>query len=151
MAKCKGHSLSVSDERRFPLIMRAFLSTATFSLIIAGIQFIPLLLANVLVNTSPFFAVMFAWAMLGDRLNTLQWAALITSFGGILLIYFSTREQEQFGGFSKTQVMVGCVLNLMGAATFGCQGIYNRLLTGMNLSVILLYTGIVVTVVMLVI
>ena len=100
--------------------MRAILSTATFSLCIAGIQFIPLVLANVLFNTSPFFAAVFAWIMLGDRLNALQWTALLVSFGGIILIYISTREKEEFGGFTKTQVMIGCVLNIMAAATFGC-------------------------------
>ena len=89
-------------DRRFPLIMRAALSTATFSLVIAGIRFIPLVLANVLFNTSPFFAVIFAWIMLGDRLNALQWTALLVSFGGIILIYLSTREKEELGGFSRT-------------------------------------------------
>ena len=120
LAKCSGHTLSVDRNRKFPLIMRAILSTATFSLVIAGIRFIPLVLANVLINTSPFFAVMFAWIMLGDRLNALQWTALFVSFGGIILIYLSTREREELGGFTRTQVMIGCVLNILAAATFGC-------------------------------
>lgn len=41
---------------------------------------------SVLVFTMPFWALIFAWMILGERMRGLQWLAVLLAFGGLMLI-----------------------------------------------------------------
>jgi drug/metabolite transporter (DMT)-like permease len=58
---------------------------------------------SVLVYTMPFWLVLMAWVVLGERLGRLQWAAVAVAFGGLVLVLSPWRLH----GLSSSLLAVG--------------------------------------------
>lgn len=79
-------------------------------------------IASVLLNSAPFFAAVFAWLLLGERLTHRHIAGLVTGFAGILLIVGSP-------GGSGSNVTAGIVICLAGAVGWAAAGLAMRYLS----------------------
>ena len=79
-------------------------------------------IASVLLNSAPFFAAIFAWLLLGERLTRLHLIGLIVGFGGILLIVGSPTG-------SGSNVSAGILICLVGALGWAAAGIAMRYLS----------------------
>ena len=75
--------------------------TATFVFYVSSIKLIPVVLVHVLDGTSAFWAIFFGWIMLGLKLSSIEWTALVISFFATVMIYLSARDQKEDGDISK--------------------------------------------------
>jgi drug/metabolite transporter (DMT)-like permease len=72
-------------------------------------------IASVLLNSAPFFAAVFAWLLLGERLTVRDTAGLVVGFAGILLIVGSPSAS----GSNTTAGVVVCLAGAIGWAAAG--------------------------------
>jgi drug/metabolite transporter (DMT)-like permease len=79
-------------------------------------------IASVLLNSAPFFAALFAWLLLGERLTRRHVAGLVVGFAGILLIVGSPSA-------SGSDVTAGIVICLAGAIGWAAAGLAMRYLS----------------------
>lgn len=79
-------------------------------------------IASVLLNSAPFFAAIFAWLLLGERLTQRHIAGLIIGFAGILLIVGSPSG-------SGSNVTAGILICLAGAIGWAAAGLAMRYLS----------------------
>ena len=68
----------------------------------------------VLVYTMPIWLLMLAWPILGERVRGWQWLALLSAFGGLLLILQPWRMQAR---------PLSTVLALLGAVSWAVSGV----------------------------
>lgn len=76
-------------------------------------------IASVLLNSAPFFAALFAWLLLGERLTARHAVGLVVGFGGILLIVGSPSA-------SGSNATAGIVICLAGAIGWAAAGLAMR-------------------------
>lgn len=62
----------------------------------AGLAAVPIWQAIALVMTSPFFVIIGAWLLLGERVGLARWGATIGGFGGAMLILEPWSDSFQF-------------------------------------------------------
>jgi drug/metabolite transporter (DMT)-like permease len=79
-------------------------------------------IASVLLNSAPFYAALFAWLLLGERLTRRHVAGLVIGFAGILLIVGSPTG-------SGSNVSAGIVICLAGAIGWAAAGLAMRYLS----------------------
>ena len=79
-------------------------------------------IASVLLNSAPFFAAVFAWLLLGERLTRRHVAGLVVGFAGILLIVGSPSG-------SGSNVTAGILICLAGAIGWAAAGLAMRYLS----------------------
>jgi drug/metabolite transporter (DMT)-like permease len=79
-------------------------------------------IASVLLNSAPFFAAIFAWLLLGERLTRRHVTGLIVGFAGILLIVGSPSG-------TGSNVTAGIVICLAGAVGWAAAGLAMRYLS----------------------
>ncbi len=79
-------------------------------------------IASVLLNSAPFFAAIFAWLLLGERLTRRHIAGLVVGFAGILLIVGSPSG-------TGSNVSAGVVICLAGAIDWAAAGLAMRYLS----------------------
>src|SRR3954447_12651268 len=72
-------------------------------------------IASVLLNSAPFFAAIFAWLLLGERLTVRHTAGLVVGFARILLIVGSPSAS----GSNATAGIVVCLAGAIGWAAAG--------------------------------
>ncbi|MEP0236290.1 DMT family transporter [Roseibium sp.] len=67
-------------------LLRVVLAVAGVQLWGAGLASVPIWQAIALVMTSPFFVVIGAWLLLGERIGFARWAATLLGFAGAMII-----------------------------------------------------------------
>ena len=72
-------------------------------------------IASVLLNSAPFFAAIFGWLLLGERLTVRHTVGLVVGFAGILLIVGSPSAS----GSNPTAGIVICLAGAIGWAAAG--------------------------------
>jgi drug/metabolite transporter (DMT)-like permease len=79
-------------------------------------------IASVLLNSAPFYAALFAWLLLGERLTRRHVVGLVVGFAGILLIVGSPTG-------SGSNVGAGIIICLAGAIGWAAAGLAMRYLS----------------------
>lgn len=74
---------------------------------------------SVLVYIMPFWLLLFAWIVLGERLRGLQWLAVILAFGGLIFILSPWKSQ---GG------ILGDVMAIMAGVSWAASAVVAKLL-----------------------
>ena len=77
-----------------------------------GTQYAGPAIASVLLNSAPFFAVLFARVSLGERIKLLRAFGLVVGFVGVVIIVLSNPTETGSGGdfvFGVVAVMIGAV------------------------------------------
>jgi drug/metabolite transporter (DMT)-like permease len=92
---------------RRPLRPRALLWAAAFGILQTGafaclaawaVKYAAAGKVSVLVYTMPFWLLLFAWVVLGERLRGLQWVAIILALGGLVFIFSPWQVQGGLAG-----------------------------------------------------
>ncbi len=78
-------------------ILRIALAVAGVQLWGAGLAVVPIWQAIALVMTSPFFVVLGAWLLLGEKVGFVRWAATAMGFAGAMIILEPWSEAFQAG------------------------------------------------------
>jgi drug/metabolite transporter (DMT)-like permease len=96
----------------FALIVGAGSTTLSLAGLGLGTQYAGPAIASVLLNTAPFFAVLFARISLNERIKLLRAIGLVVGFAGVVIIVLSNPTETGSGGefvFGVVAVMIGAV------------------------------------------
>ena len=96
----------------FALLVGAGSTTLSLAGLGLGTQYAGPAIASVLLNSAPFFAVLFARVSLHERIMLLRAAGLVVGFVGVVIIVLSNPTETGSGGefvFGVVAVMVGAV------------------------------------------
>lgn len=96
----------------FALIVGAGSTTLSLAGLGLGTQYAGPAIASVLLNSAPFFAVLFARVSLGERIKLLRGIGLVVGFAGVVIIVLSNPTETGSGGdfiFGVVAVMIGAV------------------------------------------
>ena len=96
----------------FALIVGAGSTTLSLAGLGLGTQYAGPAIASVLLNSAPFFAVLFARVSLGERIKLLRGIGLVVGFIGVVIIVLSNPTETGSGGdfiFGVVAVMIGAV------------------------------------------
>jgi drug/metabolite transporter (DMT)-like permease len=98
--------------------------TITLIAISEGTRLAGAAVASVLLNSAPFFAAVFGWIWLGERLSAVRAAGLVVGFAGIVAIVLG-----EPGGAGGSHVAEGTVVCLVGALAWAAAGLGMRYLS----------------------
>ena len=96
----------------FALVVGAGSTTLSLAGLGLGTQYAGPAIASVLLNTAPFFAVLFARISLNERIKLLRGIGLVVGFAGVVIIVLSNPTETGSGGqfiFGVVAVMIGAV------------------------------------------
>ena len=92
IATLTGKSLRIEPGKRWLVFFRSLAGAATFIFFVSSLKLIPVVLVTVLGGTSAFWAIFFGWIMLGLKLTSIEWTALVISFIATVMIYLSAQN-----------------------------------------------------------
>jgi drug/metabolite transporter (DMT)-like permease len=69
-----------------PLITRSFTGLLTFGGLIFGCKLMPLFLANIMMNTGPFWAALLAFLVLGESVRVIDIICMVGCFIGVVVL-----------------------------------------------------------------
>lgn len=69
-----------------PLITRSFTGLLTFGGLIYGCELMPLFLANIMMNTGPFWAALLAFLVLGETVRCIDIICMFGCFIGVIVL-----------------------------------------------------------------
>jgi drug/metabolite transporter (DMT)-like permease len=96
----------------FALVVGAGSTTLSLAGLGLGTQYAGPAIAAVLLNSAPFFAVLFARITLNERIKLLRGIGLVVGFAGVVIIVLSNPTETGSGGdfiFGVIAVMIGAV------------------------------------------
>lgn len=79
--------LSQKGGKLFLLIFRGVVGTLSLYLLFYAIKHLGLGRASTYQYTYPIFLALFSWILLGEKLNSSEWLAILLGFGGILFVF----------------------------------------------------------------
>jgi drug/metabolite transporter (DMT)-like permease len=97
VAKADGASFRVPREMRKMLLFRSLTGTVGFTSITFSVKYCPLIATIIIFNTAPFWASLLAWFCIKEKITRFEAAAMVLSFGGVLMIAFAKPEEVAAG------------------------------------------------------
>lgn len=118
--------------------MRSALGFIGNNLMIAATALLPLSILIIITNTNVFWASLFGYYFLGDRLSRIEIFAMILGFGGIYLIIYNadSRETEIKESGERHLFILGIILALVISISSGSVACLTRKMKGIHYSVI---------------
>ena len=92
LAKIRKIPFLIEKKDRSVMLIRCICATIGFLCLQYGIELVPLVVQNTIVNTAPFWTAILGWMFLKEKISPLEIAALFLSFGGVLMIVISSTE-----------------------------------------------------------
>ncbi len=86
-ARYRGVKLFEADGTLLPGLLAGLLFTAEFVLIYVGLEFTSVARGALMLNTMPFWVLIGAYFLLGERISTMKVAGLVLAFGGVALVF----------------------------------------------------------------
>ena len=93
--KAVGQTLHIPKEQRGRLALRSVTGTVGAISITYGVKMIPLVIVQTLSNLTPFWASLFAWWAIGEKMTPIEITALLISFVGVCLITMIGHEESE--------------------------------------------------------
>lgn len=164
VALCAGHSFKVAEGMRWTLFARSCIGVAGNTSMTFGIALVPLVYQQTIGATTPFWAAICGFCIIGETIGCPTKVAMLISFFGVILIaispYILTSEAETVEiGDEATQStesesggetisfgmanLIGCALILTNAACQGLVAAMTRIMQKIHWSVILFYYSLV--------
>ena len=84
-----GGTFTVEKSQRCTLITRTFIGVAVLVLNTYAIALVPITIVQTTQNMTPFYASLIAYFTIGESMTMFEIAAMIISFGTIVMIIFS--------------------------------------------------------------
>jgi drug/metabolite transporter (DMT)-like permease len=109
--------VSLLGNRR--ILVRSIMDTLSLIVWVVGIAYMPLANASAIYMSTPLMVVVLAVIVLGERVDSLQWLAIVTGFTGVLLVV--QPAGDQFTAWS--------VLPLLSAVFIAIRDIVTRPIT----------------------
>ena len=111
------------------IVLRCILSTLAYVVFVYGISMVSLLDFTAIFNTLPFWASLLGWVFLREGLSLLEICALFFSFGGVLCVAFSTKDDAKEAEEVKAEGaikeiekpgthLLGCMMILVAAVSY---------------------------------
>ena len=138
-----GTSLKVGEGKKMAVFVRSVSGTLAIIFVMAALKLIPVALTIVLQRLAPFWTILIACIILGVRLGTLEYIALIVSFFGTVLIYLSARsDSEDDETVSMKNAMLGCTFAILAGTSLGAVNVFSRKLSDVSFALQLFYVGV---------
>jgi drug/metabolite transporter (DMT)-like permease len=80
-----------------PLVTRSFTGLVCYSCILFGVQLLPIFLANIMLNTGPFWAALLAFCVLGEMIHLIDIICMVGCFIGVVVL--ATSPAPKGGSF----------------------------------------------------
>ena len=77
-----------------PLITRSFTGLICYSCILFGCKLLPIFLANIMLNTGPFWAALLAYCVLGENLSLIDIICMVGCFIGVVVLATSPAPKQ---------------------------------------------------------
>mmetsp|Transcript_34836 Transcript_34836/g.46967 ORF Transcript_34836/g.46967 Transcript_34836/m.46967 type:complete len:129 (-) Transcript_34836:561-947(-) len=77
---------NLTRDSRKPMFFRGFAGALDYPLLCLAMMFLPVTITAIIIGTSPFWASMIAYFVLGDQVRLIEKVAMVGSFIGIILI-----------------------------------------------------------------
>lgn len=81
----KGH-FDFTSEQAPPLVIRSFLGLVTYTTLLVGVMLMPIFLANIILNTAPFWTALLAYCILGEGVKTMEIICMVGCFVGVIVL-----------------------------------------------------------------
>lgn len=139
------HAVSVLVCRqgvRFPredlkwVLVRNAAGTMTVLTLLYALQYLPMGIYQIIYNTSPFWASLLGFLILGERLRKVEIIAMVFSFVFIILLFIS-RQSPQLAGSSN--LGAGLLLAFTSAVCASVAAVATRRMQQVHFSVLLLH------------
>lgn len=73
-------------DQRTPLVIRSFLGLITYTSLLVGVMLLPIFIANIVLNTAPFWTSLLAWCFLGEPVMNMEIICMVGCFVGVVII-----------------------------------------------------------------
>jgi drug/metabolite transporter (DMT)-like permease len=73
-------------EQRTPLVIRSFLGLITYTSLLVGVMLLPIFIANIILNTAPFWTSLLAYCFLGEPVKNMEVICMVGCFVGVVTI-----------------------------------------------------------------
>jgi drug/metabolite transporter (DMT)-like permease len=125
LAVATGQSFHVPIEDRRTLTYRSLFGTITINAYLVSVYLVPISLAQIIYNTTPFWASLLSWHLLGERMMCIELVAMCLSFVGIMMIATSKPEDipsEQAAENQEAEERTQAIVHQASAfaKAFGC-------------------------------
>jgi len=142
----KKHPVKDVPEGRYPLVfLRGFLGTINFIFYMWAMTLLPMYLAVILNNLSPFWASVLGTAVNGDRFYMLEFLAMAICFAcviGITLVKPSDSE-EALTGKTYDTFWLGIIVSIIKSIISAFVGVTSRRAKEIHFTVLMSYNGLI--------
>lgn len=139
----KNVSKAIPKHLRFNVFLRCMLGQVHFFLLNLALIYVPLAAVQVIMLTSPFFASIFSYLMLGEPVKAHELVFMAICFSCIILFSVCDKpaDGEEAVGAETTDFNMGYLIVIVLAALMGFIGVVTRSLKGVDTPVILFWNG----------
>lgn len=109
-ARYRGVKLFERDGTLLPGLLAGLLFTAEFVFIYVGLEYTSAARAALMLNTMPFWVLIGAYFLLGERISGTKVAGLVLAFGGVVLVF--SDKLSSLG----PDAIIGDAMNFVGGA-----------------------------------
>lgn len=67
-------------------MVRSFLGLITYTTLLMGVMLLPIFLANIVLNTAPFWTSLLAYVVLGEEVKKVEIICMIGCFVGVIVL-----------------------------------------------------------------
>lgn len=78
-----------------PMFLRGFAGAFDYPLLCMAMLFLPMMITAIIIGTSPFWASLLAYFILGDPVRNIEKFAMFGSFIGILIITLADSSNDE--------------------------------------------------------
>lgn len=145
-------TLEVRKDMRRTLFVRSVIGVAGNTAMTFGIVLIPLVYQQTINGTTPFWAALAGYIVIGETIGNFTKAAMLVSFCGVVIIACSpyilneasdTVEEASTTLSTELANLIGCTLILFNSVAQGLVAVATRMMQKLHWSVILFYYALV--------
>ena len=127
-------------EYRWTMFARATLGQACFACFVMVLAMIPLYLAMILLQTSPFWAGILGYFINKEPIEKFEYVAMILCFTGVLIITFGKSEDPNASADDDSATRTfGIAFAFFIAWLFAACNVINRYLKGLHYAMVIFY------------
>mmetsp|Transcript_1274 Transcript_1274/g.1523 ORF Transcript_1274/g.1523 Transcript_1274/m.1523 type:complete len:165 (-) Transcript_1274:455-949(-) len=153
MLKGKTHEVKEAlwHPRKFWLLGRCVFGAIAYVGMAFSLRRLPLSFTSILVNTTPFWATIVAYFVIGDRITFADLVCMTGALFGISILAFdketndgsSAHAGKSISSMDGSQILIGLCWGLICATTFAFVVVFTRKIKEMFPSMILFYYALV--------
>mmetsp|Transcript_13177 Transcript_13177/g.9240 ORF Transcript_13177/g.9240 Transcript_13177/m.9240 type:complete len:160 (-) Transcript_13177:551-1030(-) len=116
-----------------PLFLRSFAGALDYPLLCMAMFFLPVTITAIIIGTSPFWASLLAFVILGDPVRNIEKAAMVGSFVGISIITLASKGGEQddaesgsYADVTNAEITFAILMAVLSSVCIGFITVMNR-------------------------